>query len=63
MCLQLIYIIYMYKLDLTFDNLQLLIRHKTKQNQIPLTLSSSISINHNNLISSLDGIQCLHRAY
>ena len=34
MCLQIIYIIYMYKENLALNNLQLLICHKTQPNQI-----------------------------
>ena len=34
MCLQMIYLIYMYKEDLALNNQQLLICHKTKSNQI-----------------------------
>ena len=34
MCLEIIYSIYMYKKDLALNNLQWLICHKTKSNQI-----------------------------
>ena len=34
MCLQIIYLIYMYKEDLALNNLQWLICHKTQPNQI-----------------------------
>ena len=33
MCLEIIYLIYMYEQDLTLNNLQLLIYHKTQVNQ------------------------------
>ena len=36
-CLQIIYLIYMYKEDLTLSNLQWLICHKTQLNQTKLT--------------------------
>ena len=34
MCLEIIYLIYMYKKDLELNNLQWFIYHKTKPNQI-----------------------------
>ena len=46
MCLEIIYLIYIYKKDLAINNLQLLICHKTKPNQTKpnqiLTLSFSL---------------------
>ena len=43
MCLEIIYLIYMYKKDLALNKLQWLIYHKTKPNQ-NLTVGSLCSI-------------------
>ena len=44
MCLEIIYLIYMYKKDLALNNLQWLIYHKTKQNLSTMKICTGTKI-------------------
>ena len=43
MCLEIVYLIYMYKKNLALNNIQWLIRHKTKPNQTTFVIIIIIS--------------------